>query len=75
LFSWLLASIGDIVAFGGGWTSSTSSSVVDMYNVTSNIWFTVTLSHPRYYLASTSSTNKKILFGEGLRSTGLFVDI
>jgi hypothetical protein len=45
-----------------------------MLNVTSNTWFTVTLSHPRSWLASTSSTDK-ILFGGGLRSIGLFVDI
>jgi precorrin-6B methylase 2 len=32
--------------------------------VTSNTWFTVNLSQPRFSLASTSSTNK-IFFGGG----------
>jgi hypothetical protein len=32
-------SVGEIVAFGGGWDCSTLYSVVDMFNVTSNIWF------------------------------------
>jgi hypothetical protein len=42
---WLASSsIGDIVAFGGGWSGSTPFSVVDMLNVTSNTWFTVNLS-------------------------------
>jgi hypothetical protein len=67
-------SIGEIVAFGG-WDGLIYSVVVDMLNVTSNTWFTVTLSQSRSWLASTSSTNNKILFGGGLRSTGLFVDI
>jgi hypothetical protein len=52
------SSIGEIVAFGGGWNGSTYYSVVDMLNVTSNTWFTVTLSQPRHGLASTSSTNE-----------------
>jgi hypothetical protein len=71
------SSIGDIVAFGGGWNGSTYYSVVDMLNVTSHTWFTVNLSQPRAWLASTSSTNK-IFFGGGYnRSSGLsnLVDI
>jgi hypothetical protein len=44
------------------------SSVVDMLNVTNNTWFTVNLSQPRYWLASTSSTNK-IFFGGGVNSS------
>jgi hypothetical protein len=68
--SWDLASssIGEIVAFGGGWEGSSPSSVVDVYNITSNSWFTLNLSQPRYELASTSSQNK-IFFGGGLNSS------
>jgi hypothetical protein len=39
-----------------------------MFNVTNNTWFTTNLSQPRYYLASTSSTNK-IFFGGGYNSS------
>jgi hypothetical protein len=38
------SSIREIVAFGGGWDGSTIYSVVDMLNVTSNIWFTLNLN-------------------------------
>jgi hypothetical protein len=38
-----------------------------VYNSTSNIWLTTTLSQPRYLLASTSSRNK-IFFGGGAGS-------
>jgi hypothetical protein len=62
------SSIGEIVAFGGGWNGLKVSSVVDMLNVTSNTWFTLTFSQPRYFLASTSSTNK-IFFGGGYSSS------
>jgi hypothetical protein len=59
------SSIGEIVAFRGGWTGSSSpSSVVDVYNITSNSWITLNLSQPHYWLASTSSQNK-IFFGGG----------
>jgi predicted Ser/Thr protein kinase len=58
------ASIGDVVAFGGGWDGSVDYSVVDMYNLTSNVWFTASLSQPRSWLAATSSTNQ-IFFGSG----------
>jgi hypothetical protein len=71
------ASIGEIVAFGGGTPDGLSaSSIVDVYNITSNIWFTTTLSEARAFLASTSTRNK-IFFGGGLSNTGLsdIVDI
>jgi hypothetical protein len=46
------ASIGEIVAFGGGWNGSlsSSSSVVDVYNITSNSWFTLNLSQAVLHL-------------------------
>jgi hypothetical protein len=66
------SSIGEIVAFGGGWNGSTVYSVVDMLHVTSNTWFTATLSQPRDWLASTSSTNK-IFFGGGQNTRSLSV--
>jgi hypothetical protein len=63
------SSIGEIVAFGGGWNGSSASSVVDVLNVTSGIWFTVTLSVALFCLASTSSKNK-IFFGGGNSTNG-----
>jgi hypothetical protein len=75
------ASIGDVVIFGGGTPDGfTMSAVIDMYNVTSNLWFTVNLSQPRAFLAATSSSaasTNKIFFGGGVSNTGLsnIVDI
>jgi hypothetical protein len=73
------ASIGEIVAFGGGSPDALSaSSIVDIYNITSNSWFTTTLSEARGFLASVStSIGNKIIFGGGLSNTGLsdIVDI
>jgi hypothetical protein len=64
-------SIGDIVAFGGGATTS-FFAVVDLYNVTSNTWFTASLSQAPSALAATASTNK-ILFGGGANDTSFFI--
>jgi predicted Ser/Thr protein kinase len=71
------ASIGDIVAFGGGISEGfIASAVVDIYNMTSNMWFTLTLYQPRASLVATSSTNQ-ILFGGGATNIALsnFVDL
>jgi hypothetical protein len=74
--TWLAAaSIGDIVAFGGGSSnSSTASATIDMYNVTSGIWLNATLSQPLFWLAATASVDS-ILFGGGVNNYYQFSDI
>jgi hypothetical protein len=47
---------------GGGGNNGISFETIDVYNVTSNIWFTLNLSQSRFHLASTSSGNQ-IFFG------------
>jgi hypothetical protein len=69
-YSLASSSIGDIVVFGGGRTGSSYSSVVDVYNITSNSWFTLNLSQPRSDLASTSSQNKIFVGGGGNINSG-----
>jgi hypothetical protein len=64
------ASIGDIVAFGGGSSDANSSSDrIDIYDRGNNTWYTMTLSHVRHYLAAASAGNK-IVFAGGAISGG-----
>jgi hypothetical protein len=65
-------SSGELVFFGGGYSSVGLSDQVDIYNVTSGSWTTTTLSIPRSWLAATSVGNL-VLFGGGpLRFTWFF---
>jgi hypothetical protein len=41
-------SVGNLVLFGGGYSSIGSSNVIDVFDVTSNTWTNTTLSRPRY---------------------------
>jgi hypothetical protein len=64
------SSIGDLVLFGGGFdNSSNPSNVVDIYNVTSNVWNITTLSESRGSLCSTSVGDRYVLFGGGWNGT------
>jgi hypothetical protein len=66
-----IASVGNIVVFGGGTSDGLSAStIVNVYDVRSDTWFTSNLSEARAALAATSSGNK-IFFGGGLSNTGL----
>jgi hypothetical protein len=58
----------DLVLIGGGGNNGISFEIVDVYNVTSNIWFTLNLSQSRFLLASTSCGNQ-IFFGGGSNGT------
>jgi predicted Ser/Thr protein kinase len=75
------SSTGNIVAFAGGsyysgGASSAYYATVDMFNVTSGTWFTMSLSQPRSQLAA-ASVSGLILFGGGTNGTQDFstVDI
>jgi hypothetical protein len=57
-------SLGDLVFFGGGYTTTRASDRVDICDVTSGIWTTATLSVPREDLVATSSGNL-VFFGGG----------
>ncbi len=58
------ASAGNDVLFGGGWTPSNSSNVVDIYNTSTNTWSTASLSQARYAFPAASAGND-ILFAGG----------
>jgi len=73
------ASTYDIIAFGGGSdTPYVESGVkvfstVDVYNVTSGVWWNHTLSEARYGLAA-AGANGHILFAGGRNSNGDYVN-
>jgi len=72
-------SSGDLVIFAGGVNVTGYSDRVDIYNVTSGIWTTATLSVPRGYLAAASAANLvffaggccPVLFGGGFDGTSI----
>jgi len=72
-------SVGDLVIFGGGFdNSSNPSAVVDMYNVTWNMWWTTTvtnLSVARGCLASTTVAERWVLFGGGASSGSQYSNV
>jgi hypothetical protein len=57
-------SVGKYALFGGGWTGTAPSNVVDIWNSETNIWNVTTFSEARYSLAATS-VGKYALFGGG----------
>jgi len=66
----------DLVLVAGGGDNMTSFDAIDIYNATSRTWFTsnMTLSQPRFLLASTSLQNK-IFFGGGTLNWTLVSDV
>jgi hypothetical protein len=57
--------------FAGGFTGSVWSNAVDIYDVTTNIWTTATLSVGRRGLAGAGSGNK-IVFAGGQSGNNVF---
>ncbi|MCX5675529.1 MAG: autotransporter-associated beta strand repeat-containing protein [Planctomycetota bacterium] len=62
------------VFFGGGWTGSSHSNVVDIFDATTLARTTTSLSQARYNLAATSAGGK-VFFGGGSSSYSNVVDI
>jgi hypothetical protein len=63
------SSSGELVFFGGGFSATGVSNLVDIYNVTSGSWTTATLSIPRWALAAASS-GILVFFAGGANATG-----
>jgi hypothetical protein len=63
-------SVGNLALFAGGLANGGVSSVVDIYNVSSNTWTTASLSQARVYLAATSVGNLAFFAGGGTFANG-----
>jgi len=67
--AWMAAtSVGELAIFGGGWSSSSTtpngySAVVDIYNSSSGLWSTSSLSQERGYLAAATVAGLAIFAG------------